>query len=90
MKTIVISILVLSLFILALAFGSQNQQLIEINYFVATDEFNLSSLLALTFLGGFICSWVIAFLIVIRLKLKLKFVTNKLEKLHAAEISEQA
>lgn len=67
-----IKIILFSLLILvALMFSAQNQQLININYFVAQQAFPLTLVLACTFLIGFISAWLLSLIYVIRLQKQL-------------------
>ncbi|CAE6894129.1 Lipopolysaccharide assembly protein A [Vibrio sp. B1FLJ16] len=72
-------VIVLALFVIALALGSQNQEVVAFNYLLAKGEFHLSTLLGVVFVVGFALAWVIfgsihlkTQLQVIRLKKKLK------------------
>ncbi len=72
-------VIVLALFLIALALGSQNQEVVAFNYLLAKGEFHLSTLLGVVFVVGFALAWVIfgsiqlkTQLQVIRLKKKLK------------------
>ncbi len=50
---------VLALFLIALALGSQNQEIVTFNYLLAKGEFHLSTLLGVVFVVGFALAWVI-------------------------------
>ncbi|MEF1187141.1 lipopolysaccharide assembly protein LapA domain-containing protein, partial [Vibrio sinaloensis] len=52
-------VIVLALFLVALALGSQNQAIVNFNYLIAQGEFHLSTLLGVVFVTGFAISWLI-------------------------------
>ncbi|BCV36579.1 MULTISPECIES: LapA family protein [Shewanella] len=81
MKSFVATVLVAMLFVVALVFGSRNEQLVTISYFVAQGEFRLPVVLAVVFLAGFILSWVIAFYYIMKLKLSLRNARKKIQTL---------
>lgn len=70
MKRILGIILLVLVFILTLAVGSQNGQLVQFNYLIAQGEFSLSMLLALFFSGGFLLGWLLFGLLFLRLKMQ--------------------
>ncbi len=81
MKSFVAIVLVAMLFVVALVFGSRNEQLVTISYFVAQGEFRLPVVLAVVFLAGFILSWIIAFYYIMKLKLSLRNARKKIQTL---------
>ena len=58
MKIIKIVLLIV-LFLVTLALGSQNQEVVTFNYLLAQGDFHLSTLLGSVFVVGFVISWVI-------------------------------
>nr|WP_174840079.1 MULTISPECIES: lipopolysaccharide assembly protein LapA domain-containing protein [Shewanella] len=80
-KSFVATVLVAMLFVVALVFGSRNEQLVTISYFVAQGEFRLPVVLAVVFLAGFILSWIIAFYYIMKLKLSLRNARKKIQTL---------
>ncbi|GAA5188010.1 LapA family protein [Ferrimonas gelatinilytica] len=72
MKAFLVAACVAALFVLALAFGARNEQMVTINYFIAQGTFPLPWVLAATFLLGFLISWVLSLLVVVKLKLALR------------------
>ncbi|GGD53049.1 lipopolysaccharide assembly protein LapA domain-containing protein [Lacimicrobium alkaliphilum] len=52
MKLILALLLALLVFLLALALGAQNDQLIRVNYLIAQSQLPLSALMAICFVGG--------------------------------------
>ncbi|HBL02144.1 TPA: DUF1049 domain-containing protein [Aeromonas salmonicida] len=70
MKRILALIPLVLVFILTLAIGSQNGQLVQFNYLIAQGEFSLSMLLGLFFGGGFLLGWLVFGLLFLRLKIQ--------------------
>ncbi|PJC88146.1 DUF1049 domain-containing protein [Vibrio sp. HA2012] len=56
---IIKTILIIALFLVALALGAQNQEVVSFNYLVAKGEFHLSTLLGGVFVSGFVLAWLI-------------------------------
>ncbi|ALS98548.1 lipopolysaccharide assembly protein LapA domain-containing protein [Lacimicrobium alkaliphilum] len=52
MKLILALLLALLVFLLALALGAQNDQLVQVNYLIAQSQLPLSALMAICFVGG--------------------------------------
>ncbi|CAG20831.1 DUF1049 domain-containing protein [Photobacterium profundum] len=75
MKIISILILVVC-FLITLALGAQNQELVNFNYLAAQGEFQLSTLLGIAFGSGFGLGWLICGM----LYLKARFSKNRLTK----------
>ena len=80
MKSFIISVVVLFMFVLAFTFGAQNQELVTINYFIAEGKFQLSVVLSVTFFAGFLLSWLFAFFYILKLKIQLTYAQSKLNK----------
>ncbi len=57
-------------FVLTLALGSQNGQLVQFNYLIAQGEFSLAMLLGFFFAGGFLLGWLVFGLLFLRLKMQ--------------------
>ncbi|MGL6369845.1 LapA family protein [Aeromonas hydrophila] len=70
MKRILALIPLVLVFILTLAVGSQNGQLVQFNYLIAQGEFLLSMLLGFFFGGGFLLGWLVFGLLFLRLKMQ--------------------
>lgn len=62
MKLILALLLALLVFLLALALGAQNDQLIQVNYLIAQSQLPLSTLMAICFFSGVVVSLVIGLL----------------------------
>ncbi|MGL4843133.1 MAG: LapA family protein [Aeromonas veronii] len=70
MKRILALILLVLVFVLTLALGSQNGQLVQFNYLIAQGEFSLAMLLGFFFAGGFLLGWLVFGLLFLRLKMQ--------------------
>ena len=70
MKRILALIPLVLVFVLTLAIGSQNGQLVQFNYLIAQGEFSLSKMLGFFFAGGFLLGWLVFGLLFLRLKLQ--------------------
>lgn len=75
---------VLVLFLIALALGSQNQELVSFNYLLAKGEFHLSTLLGVVFVVGFALAWVIFASIQLKTQLQVIRLKKKLKKYEPA------
>ncbi|EJR0959333.1 TPA: DUF1049 domain-containing protein [Vibrio parahaemolyticus] len=81
---------VLVLFLVALALGSQNQELVTFNYLLAKGEFHLSTLLGVVFVVGFAVAWVIFASIQLKTQLQVRRLKKKLKKYEPAEAEKTA
>lgn len=70
MKRILALIPLVLVFVLTLALGSQNGQLVHFNYLIAQGEFSLAMLLGFFFAGGFLLGWLVFGLLFLRLKMQ--------------------
>lgn len=70
MKRILALIPLVLVFVLTLALGSQNGQLVQFNYLIAQSEFSLAMLLGFFFAGGFLLGWLVFGLLFLRLKMQ--------------------
>lgn len=84
MKRFFTLIITVVLFAITLVIGLKNQQPVNINYLVAQSEMALSTLLAILFMVGFICSTFFAFLFYLKLKMK----NRRLHKLNKKQRKE--
>lgn len=69
-------VLILALFLVALALGAQNQEVVTFNYLLAQGQFHLSTLLGSVFVVGFVLAWILF----VGVHLKSKFRIRKLNK----------
>ncbi|QXO19117.1 MULTISPECIES: LapA family protein [Vibrio] len=89
MKIIKIVVL-LALFLIALALGSQNQEIVTFNYLLAQGEFHLSTLLGSVFVVGFLIAWLIFGSMHLKSQLEIRKLNRKLKKQSSAnDVSEQ-
>lgn len=73
-------IAVIALFLIALALGSQNQEMITFNYLLAQGDFHLSTLLGMVFVVGFVVAWIVFASLHLKLKLQIRRLNKQLKK----------
>jgi len=78
-------VVVLALFLVALALGSQNQEVVTFNYLLAQGEFHLSTLLGSVFVVGFVIAWIIFGSLHLRSKMKVRKLNKQLKKVTPAK-----
>ncbi|MFM2590500.1 LapA family protein [Vibrio sp. TBV020] len=74
-------VLVLALFLIALALGSQNQAVVTFNYLIAQGDFHLSTLLGVVFVVGFALAWLVFGGLHLKSQLQVRKLKKKLNKL---------
>ena len=74
-------VIVLALFLIALALGSQNQAVVTFNYLLAQGGFHLSTLLGVVFVTGFVIAWVIFGSLHLKSKMQVRKLNKQLKKL---------
>lgn len=74
-------VLVLALFLIALALGSQNQAIVTFNYLLAQGDFHLSTLLGVVFVTGFGLAWLVFGSLHLKSQLQVRKLKKKLNKL---------
>lgn len=77
---IIKTILVIALFLVALALGAQNQEVVSFNYLLAQGEFHLSTLLGVVFVAGFALAWLIVGSMQLKSQLTIRRLNRKLKK----------
>lgn len=80
MKIILVLVILAILFGLGLTLGTQNDQLVQVNYLIAQGEFRLSSLLAVVFVAGFVLGWLVLGLVMLRLKMSNAGLRKKVDR----------
>ncbi|NOH61988.1 lipopolysaccharide assembly protein LapA domain-containing protein [Vibrio sp. RE88] len=78
-------VIVLALFLIALALGSQNQEVVNFNYLLAQGEFHLSTLLGVVFVTGFVLAWIIFGSLHLRSQMQLRKLKKQVKKLSPQE-----
>lgn len=73
-------VLVLALFLIALALGSQNQAVVNFNYLIAQGHFHLSTLLGVVFVVGFGLAWFIFGSLHLKAQLQVRKLNRRLNK----------
>lgn len=79
MKIISILILVLC-FLVTLALGAQNQELVNFDFLIAQGEFQLSTLLGIAFGSGFAIGWLICGMFYLKARFSRNRLSKKVEK----------
>lgn len=74
-------IAVIALFLIALALGAQNQEVVTFNYLVAQGSFNLSTLLGVIFVSGFGLGWLVFGSLHLKSQLQIRRLRKQLNKL---------
>lgn len=74
-------VLVLVLFVIALALGAQNQEVVNFNYLIAQGQFHLSTLLGIVFLAAFLLAWAIFGTLLLKAKFTNRKLTRQLNRL---------
>lgn len=72
MKAFLVTAVIAVLFIVMMAFGARNEQMVTVNYFLAKGEFSLPLLLGISFFAGFLICWFLAIPVFIKQKLLLR------------------
>ncbi|MBU3824643.1 MAG: DUF1049 domain-containing protein [Candidatus Oceanisphaera merdipullorum] len=80
MKIIIGLIILAILFAVGITLGTQNDQLVQVNYLLAQGEYRLSSLLAVIFIAGFVIGWLVFSVVLLRLKMNNKGLQKKIER----------
>nr|WP_237332752.1 lipopolysaccharide assembly protein LapA domain-containing protein [Zobellella iuensis] len=62
--------------------GSQNDQLVHVNYLLAQGDYRLSTLLAVVFVSGFVIGWLVFGLVMLRLRMNNSGLRKKVERQH--------
>lgn len=81
MKFIALFLFIVIVFVLAITFGANNNQIVEFNYFINQREFRLSTLLAILLASGFLLGWFTTGIFYITTRLKLTATQRKLKKM---------
>ena len=79
MKIIGIVLLVLC-FLITLALGAQNQEVVHFNYLVAQGEFRLSLLLGVVFGTGFALDWLICGMLYLKARMSAAMLKKQVNK----------
>ena len=82
MKSFFATLIVFICFFIAVIFSANNNAQVNINYFIAQSEFNISHVIGLSFLTGFVICWSIFYSLYLGLKFKLKLANRKVDKLN--------
>ena len=86
-KYILAALVIITLAIVGITIGANNDQMITFNYAIAQSELRLSTLVAILFGFGLILGWLITGIFYLRLKLQNMALTRRLKR-QAQQISE--
>nr|WP_216613371.1 lipopolysaccharide assembly protein LapA domain-containing protein [Vibrio sp. 99-8-1] len=78
------------MFLVALALGAQNQEVVSFNYLLAKGEFHLSTLLGVVFVSGFALAWLIVGSVQLKSKLTIRRLNRQLKKSQTKQLSTEA
>ncbi|MBF7072858.1 LapA family protein [Glaciecola sp. MH2013] len=81
MKGIIIFVVIILLFLTALVIGSQNSQVISVNYLLAQADMRLSTFMVITIGLGFVIGFLVMLMRFLTLKMQLKLLQRRLKKL---------
>jgi len=84
---IIKTILIIALFLVALALGAQNQEIVSFNYLLAKGEFHLSTLLGVVFVSGFALAWLIVGSIQLKSRLTIRRLNRQLKKAESQQVA---
>lgn len=73
-------VLILALFLIALALGAQNQAVVTFNYLIAQGEFHLSTLLGTVFVSGFLLACLLSSSFYFKSQLQVRKLNKQLKK----------
>lgn len=83
MKVVLITMIVIVFFTIAMLFNVSNEAMVDLNYLIGNGNFNISYLMGLSFLTGFIICWILVYTMYLKLKLKMTFLRKKIIKLES-------
>jgi len=81
MKVVLTTMIVIVCFAIAMLFSASNEAMVDLNYLVGNGNFNVSFLIGLSFLSGFLICWVIFYSMYLTLKFKMSVLNKKITKL---------
>ena len=73
-------IITLFSFLVAISFGIKNDQQVAVNIFNYNIKTNITRLILISFLSGFIISWIISFIYIVIVKVKNTWQKYKIKK----------
>jgi putative membrane protein len=81
MKGIIVFVIIILLLMVSIVIGSQNTQMITVNYLVAKAELRVSTFMVITIGLGFVIGFLIMLLRFLGLKMQNKLLQRRLKKL---------
>lgn len=83
-------LLVLVLFLITLALGAENQEVVSFNYLIAKGEFHISTLLGVVFVVAFGLAWLIFGTMYLKSQLAVKRLNRKLKQQTQNAVAEKS
>jgi len=81
MKAIIVFVVIILLLMISIVIGSQNTQMISVNYVIAKAELRVSTFMVITIAIGFLIGFLIMLLRFLGLKVQNKLLQRRLKKL---------
>lgn len=81
MKAIIVFVVIILLLMISIVIGSQNTQLITVNYVIAKAELRVSTFMVITIAIGFLIGFLMMLLRFLGLKVQNKLLQRRLKKL---------
>lgn len=81
MKAIIVFVVIILLLMISIVIGSQNTQMITVNYVIAKAELRVSTFMVITIAIGFVIGFLMMLLRFLGLKVQNKLLQRRLKKL---------
>lgn len=81
MKAIIVFVVIILLLMISIVIGSQNTQMITVNYVIAKAELRVSTFMVITIALGFLIGFLMMLLRFLSLKVQNKLLQRRLKKL---------
>jgi putative membrane protein len=81
MKVIIVFVVIILLLMISIIIGSQNTQMITVNYVIAKTELRVSTFMVITIALGFLIGFLMMLLRFLGLKMQNKILQRRLKKL---------
>jgi putative membrane protein len=81
MKGIIVFVVIILLFMFAIVIGSQNTQIISVNYLIAKAEMRVSTFMVISLTIGFAIGFLLMLLRFLALKMQNKLLQRRIKKL---------
>ncbi|MDT0581415.1 MULTISPECIES: LapA family protein [Alteromonadaceae] len=81
MKGIIVFVVIILLFMFAIVIGSQNTQIISVNYLIAKAEMRVATFMVISLAIGFVIGFLLMLLRFLALKMQNKLLQRRIKKL---------